>query len=321
LPIEKKENIEGTVRKSTGSWYIVRDDQGKDYNCRMQGKFRLDGLKSTNPIAVGDRVRFTIDDNSEGSIGKILPRNNYVIRQSPRKKHNVHLIASNIDQAMLIITITRPDIKFGFIDRFLLMTEPYDIPVIIVINKQDLLTKEDEEFSKAVSIIYESIGYEVMLVSALSGQGINELKLKLKDKITLLSGQSGVGKTSLINAIEPQQDLRTFEISDYSGKGQHTTTFAEMLTLSFGGEIIDTPGIKTLGFNHFEILDVAHNFKEIFKKSSECKFSNCTHINEPHCAVKQSVEEGSIHPVRYTNYVQLVEEVKDSNYWERHKDI
>lgn len=286
------------------------------------GKLRLDDMKTTNPIAVGDRVEFSIEeDEKEGIIYRIHPRKNYVVRQSPRKKHNVHLIASNIDQAMLIVTVKSPDLKLGFIDRFLLMTQPYDIPVIIVINKKDILDPQDLAFCEAVTKIYSHIGYKVKLVSALTGEGIDGLKLELKDKITLISGQSGVGKTSLINAIEPNIDLRTSEISDYTGKGQHTTTFAEMFPLSIGGDIIDTPGIKTLGFNHFDVLDVAHNFKEIFITSQYCKFNNCTHRNEPKCAVKSAVEEGRIHPSRYASYLHIVGEVEEQNYWERHKDI
>ena len=293
------------------------------YNCRIVGKLRLDNLKTTNPIAVGDIVNFSVEDEEvkEGIIHSIDPRANYVVRQSPRKKHNVHLIASNIDQAMLIVTVKMPDVKLGFIDRFLLMTQPYDIPVTIVINKKDLLDEEDMELCEAISSIYTNIGYKVMLVSALTGEGIDLLKNELKDKTTLVSGQSGVGKTSLINAIEPNIGLRTSEISDYTGKGQHTTTFAEMFTLSSGGDIIDTPGIKTLGFNHFEVLDVAHNFKEIFILSEHCKFNNCTHRNEPKCAVKEAVDRSAIHPIRYSNYLQIIEEVEDQNYWERHKDI
>ncbi len=293
------------------------------YNCRIVGKLRLDNLKTTNPIAVGDIVNFSVEDEEvkEGIIHSIDPRVNYVVRQSPRKKHNVHLIASNIDQAMLIVTVRMPDVKLGFIDRFLLMTQPYDIPVTIVINKKDLLDAEDMELCEAISSIYTNIGYKVMLVSALTGEGIDLLKNELKEKTTLVSGQSGVGKTSLINAIEPNIGLRTSEISDYTGKGQHTTTFAEMFTLSSGGDIIDTPGIKTLGFNHFEVLDVAHNFKEIFILSEHCKFNNCTHRNEPKCAVKEAVDRGAIHPIRYSNYLQIIEEVEAQNYWERHKDI
>lgn len=312
--------LEGVVIKSTGSWYIVRS-AGKLYNCRIVGKLRLGDLKSTNPIAVGDKVLFTLENQTEAQINEVLPRRNYVVRQSPRKKHNVHLIASNVDLAVLVVTITRPDIKTGFIDRFLMMTEPYDIPVLIVFNKWDIYKQKHMDHYNYLKSLYKGIGYDVIYASALTGDNLDLIKEKLKNKTSLISGQSGVGKTSLLNAIEPTLDLKTFEISEYTGKGQHTTTFAEMTPLSFGGDLIDTPGIKTLAFNHFEVLDVAHNFKEIFEASNACKYNNCTHRNEPKCAVKELVENGSINEIRYNNYLQIVEEVEDQNYWERHKDI
>ncbi len=312
--------ITGVVIKSTGSWYIVRCAD-KLYNCRIVGKLRLDDLKSTNPIAVGDRVLFTLENETEGQINEVLPRDNYVVRQSPRKKHNVHLIASNVDLAVLVVTIVRPDVKTGFIDRFLLMTEPYDIPVLIVFNKWDIYKPKDKEHFEYLESLYTGIGYNVLYASAITGENLNLIKDILKDKTSLISGQSGVGKTSLLNAIEPTLDLKTFQISDYTGKGQHTTTFAEMTPLTFGGDLIDTPGIKSLAFNHFEVLDVAHNFKEIFEASDACKYNNCTHRNEPKCAVKELVEMGEINEIRYNNYLQIVEEVEDQNYWERHNDI
>lgn len=313
--------IKGIVTKSTGSWYSVMDDHGKTYQCRTSGKLRLGDLKSTNPIAVGDQVEVLLENEEEGQIKKILPRTNYVVRQSPRKKHNVHLIAANIDQALLITTISNPDVKTGFIDRFLLMTEPYDIPVTIVFNKWDVYDENDQAAYNFLKSIYGKIGYKVLATSIISELGLDQIKSILTDQTTLIAGQSGVGKSSIINAIEPGLNLKTTEISDYSGKGQHTTTFAEMHQLSFGGSIIDTPGIKTLGFNHFELLDVAHNFKEIFEISVDCKYNNCLHRNEPKCAVKQAVEDGEISDIRFASYLQLLDEVEDQNYWERHKDI
>jgi ribosome biogenesis GTPase len=313
--------IEGTVVKSTGSWYQVMLSDESIIECRIIGKFRLDGLKLTNPVAVGDKVMVEKEADDKGIIKEILPRTNYVVRQSPRKKHFVHFLASNIDQAMLIMTIKEPNLKQGFIDRFLVMTEPYDIPVHIIFNKADLYDEGDLNVYNYLKDIYTKIGYNVCLSSAVNNTGINELKGLLKDKVTLISGQSGVGKSSLINMIEDTIDLKTQDISDYSGKGQHTTTFAEMYKLSGGGFIIDTPGIKSLAFSHLEVMDVAHNFKELFSKSSECKFGNCTHRNEPHCAVKDAIEEGEISELRYFNYLQLLEEIEDQNYWERHSDI
>lgn len=312
----------GKVIKSTGSWYEVKTDTGHVYSCRVVGKMRLEGLKLTNPIGVGDIVHFEVSDEEadEGLIKSVKPRKNYVLRQSPRKKHHLHLIASNIDQAMLVVTIVEPMLKQGFIDRFLVMTEPYDIPVIIVFNKGDLLGEKGMLVFEDMKDLYLGLGYEVMLISAEKGGGLEDVKEKLKGKTTLISGQSGVGKSTLINAVHPTLELKTTELSDYSGKGQHTTTFAEMFELEFGGELIDTPGIKTLSFNHLEAMDVAHNFREIFKFSEDCRFGNCTHINEPGCAVKAAVEEGEIHPWRYANYLQIVEEIEDQNYWERHKD-
>lgn len=314
--------IEGTVIKSTGSWYHVQTEKGK-YQCRVTGKFRLEGLKLTNPVAVGDQVMIQLEKGEEvwGTIKKILPRKNYVIRQSPRKKHFVHFLASNVDQAVLLVTIVEPKLKQGFIDRFLLMTEPYDIPVTIVFNKSDLYQEEDLDLYNYMKAIYESIGYQVILCSAKDGNGLEDLAKTLKNKVSLIAGQSGVGKSTMVNAIDEEMDIDTQELSDYSGKGQHTTTFAEMHPLSFGGQIIDTPGIKTLGFNHLEEKDIAHNFRELFALSVDCKFGNCMHRQEPKCAVKSALEEGIISELRYSNYLQLLEEVEDQNYWELNTDF
>lgn len=313
--------LKGKVIKSTGSWYQVELDNGALAQCRILGKFRLNGLKLTNPVTVGDEVEIDLEEGGTGMITKVLPRKNYVVRQSPRNLHNLHLMASNIDQAVLIVTIVQPNLKQGFIDRFLLMTEPHDIPVIIVFNKADLYEDEDFMVFEMLKEIYEGIGYKVMLVSALNNVGTDELKDSLKNKITLVSGQSGVGKSTLINSIHPQLELRTIEISDYTGKGQHTTTFAEMFPIDKNSYIIDTPGIKMLAFNNLEPMDVAHNFREFFEYSKDCKFANCTHRNEPKCAVKKAIEEDKISELRYFNYIQILEEIEDQNYWERHKEL
>lgn len=314
--------MQGTVIKSTGSWYQVKTEDGEIYHCRIKGKFRLDGKKLTNPVAVGDWVQMEIEKGEEGTaiIKKILPRTNYVVRQSPRKLHFLHIIASNVDQAIVLNTIKQPNLKQGFIDRFLLMTEPYDIPTLVIFNKSDLWSEDDWAMFRYMEDIYTNIGYEVIATSALEGEGIDLLKEKLKDKITLISGHSGVGKSTIINSIQPELDIFTYEISDHSGKGQHTTTFAEMHELDFGGSIIDTPGIKSLAFINLEPLEIAHNFREFFAKSHECRFSNCMHLNEPGCAIKQALEDGEISELRYLNYVTLQEDTSNQNHWERNKD-
>lgn len=315
--------MQGTVIKSTGSWYNVRMEDGQVMECRTVGKLRLNDLPLTNPIAVGDEVEVELENESgNGLIKGILPRRNYVVRQSPRRKHDLHLLASNIDQALLVTTITQPKLKQGFIDRFLLMVEPYEIPTIIVFNKADLYEDDDFDLYAYLEEVYQKLGYTVLLASAKTGAGVEELKVLLKDKVTMLSGQSGVGKSSLLNQIQANLELRVGEISDWSGKGQHTTTFAEMHPLDLGGQIIDTPGIKTLSFNHLEPNQVAHNFREIFALSPQCRFGGaCLHRNEPKCAVKAAVEREEISPLRYENYLYLLQEIEDQNYWERKKDM
>lgn len=313
----------GVVIKSTGSWYNVRIPNGEIIKSRIAGKIKLDGLKLTNPIAVGDEVTLEMEDSDEirGVIKAISPRKNYIVRQSPRKKHQLHFLASNVDQVLIIVTMREPNLKVGFIDRFLIMTEPYSIPAIIVFNKSDIYTDDDLVYYNELNAIYTKIGHRVIKASSVTRDGLKEIQTLLKDKITLIAGQSGVGKSTLVNAIEPSLHLRTEEISDFSGKGQHTTTFAEMFDLSFGGQIIDTPGIKTLAFSHLEVMDIAHNFKEFFAIADQCKFANCTHRNEPKCAIKAAVESGEISHIRYQNYLGLLEEVEDQNYWERHSDV
>lgn len=315
--------MQGTVIKSTGSWYNVRMEDGQVLECRTVGKLRLNDLPLTNPIAVGDEVLVEMENETgNGLIKGIMPRRNYVVRQSPRRKHDLHLLASNIDQALLVTTITQPKLKQGFIDRFLLMVEPYEIPTIIVFNKADLYKDEDLEVYAYLEDLYQGLGYTVILASAMTGDGVAELKAQLKDKVTMLSGQSGVGKSSLLNQIQANLELRVGEISDWSGKGQHTTTFAEMHPLDMGGQIIDTPGIKTLSFIHLEPNQVAHNFREIFALSPQCRFGGaCLHRNEPKCAVKAAVERDEISSLRYENYLYILQEIEDLNHWERKKEM
>lgn len=314
--------MEGVVIKSTGSWYEILTEEGKTVQARILGKFRLEGMKLTNPIGVGDKVRLKYDQTGEELlISEILPRENYVVRQSPRKKHDLHLLASNIDQAIVIVTLKEPNLKQGFIDRFILMTEPHNIPTIILFNKADLYDEDDLIMYAALEEIYSDIGYQVMLTSAINGYGIEELRSVLKDKTTLIGGQSGVGKTSLLNALQPGLSLKTTELSDYTGKGVHTTTFAEMHMLDFGGRVIDIPGIKTLSFNNLEPMDVAHNFREFFTLSPQCKFPNCTHRNEPKCAVKEALENGEVSELRYLNYLAIMDEVEEQKHWERHREM
>ena len=317
---------EGTVIKSTGSWYEVRAEEDTVVRCRIVGRFRQDDLGITNPIAVGDRVAIELEDIEEktGVIREILPRRNYVVRQSPRRRHDLHLLASNIDQAIVIMTIREPNLKMGFIDRFLLMTEPFEIPTLLVLNKADLYDEDDLDIFGALEFIYERLGYRVLLVSAETGQGLDALREQLRDKVSLIAGQSGVGKSSLVRALQPGLDLRVREISGYSGKGQHTTTFAEMFPLDFGGSIIDTPGIKTLSFNYLEPLEVAQNFRELFRLSENCRFGGtCLHRSEPGCAVREALaeEHPDVSELRYENYLSILEEVENQNHWERKKNV
>lgn len=313
--------MDGIVTKSTGKWYTVLLEDGRIMQCRIKGKFRLGKFKLTNPIAVGDRVGVDPEDKMEtGMIARLHPRKNYVLRQSTRRKHYLHLLAANIDQAFVIVTIRSPALKPGFIDRFLLTTETHNIPTYIIVNKSDLYDENDLAIYGGLKALYKEIGYETLLVSAETGEGVKELKEVLNGKITLVCGHSGVGKSSLVNNIDANLDLQTQVVSDYSGKGMHTTTFAQMYELEGGGHIIDTPGIKEMGFINMEPMDVAHNFREFFKYSKQCKYNDCLHVNEPNCAVKTAVEEDEISVLRYQSYLSVLEEIMGQNYWERQTD-
>ena len=313
--------MKATVYKSTGSWYIVKDDSGNILNARILGKFKIDGLTSTNPIAVGDRVIIDSDagrreNDSEISltITAIDDRKNYITRSSPANKHQHHIIASNLDQSVLFATLKDPKTSQGFIDRFLVTSEAYHIPSVIVFNKSDLYKKKEEEKYIKVKDIYQSIGYTVISMSLETGEGVEAVKVLLKDKVTLLSGHSGVGKSSFINIIFPDRKLKTQGVSDWSGKGLHTTTFAEMFDLPFGGKVIDTPGIRELGLVDIPRQELSHYFREMRLLINECQFNNCMHINEPGCGVKAAVEKGRIHPDRYISYLNILDSIEEKKY-------
>lgn len=307
----------GRVIKSTGSWMDVLTDSGEVYECKIKGKFRIKGIRSTNPVAVGDEVEFREDSNKKGLITGIRERRNYIIRKSTRLSKASHMIAANIDQAFLIVTLALPRTSRGFIDRFLVTAEAYHIPATLVFNKIDLydgeLLKKHQEWLS----VYENIGYPTISVSAETQVNISSLKNALRNKTTLLAGHSGVGKTALINVLDPKQNRKTGALSEAHDKGKHTTTFAEMLKLDFGAEIIDTPGIKEFGLYDFDKDEVAERFPEMRERMHECRFHNCTHVHEPGCAVKDAVEQGEIDEVRYKNYLSIIkDEYFDIKEWD-----
>jgi ribosome biogenesis GTPase len=308
--------MNATVYKSTGSWYTVKDDTGRQYNARILGKFKIDGLTSTNPIAVGDQVNIEAENELEDTmiITAISDRKNYITRVSPANKHQHHIIASNLDQSLLFATLKDPKTSQGFIDRFLITSEAYHIPSVIVFNKADLYKKKEEEKFNVVKNIYEKIGYKVLSMSIETGEGVEEVKSLLKDKTTLLSGHSGVGKSTFINAVFPDMKLKTQDVSGWSGKGLHTTTFAEMYDLQFGGKIIDTPGIRELGLVDISKQELSHYFPEMRVLINDCQFNNCMHLNEPGCAVKAAVEDGAIHVDRYISYCNILESIEEKSY-------
>jgi ribosome biogenesis GTPase len=305
---------QGVVVKSTGSWYQVRTDSGDIIASKIRGKLRLKGIRSTNPIAVGDKVNFELDDAGVGQISSIEPRINYIIRKSVNLSKAAHIIAANIDQAFLLVTLKEPETMPAFIDRFLVTAEAYHIPSVLIFNKIDTYTTEELEVLETFISIYENIGYECLRVSALNGKGLAVLKEKLNHKTTLLSGHSGVGKSTLINAVDPNLNLKTLKISAANKTGQHTTTFAEMFPLEFGGYIIDTPGIKGFGLVDFDKTEIAERFPEMRELMDQCKYSNCLHIDEPNCAVKEAVEKGQIAISRYESYMKLYFGEHDEHY-------
>jgi ribosome biogenesis GTPase len=307
--------MQATVYRSTGSWYILKNNEGEFVNARLKGKLKIEGITSTNPIAVGDVVE--IDEEAvEGSlvISKIYDRRNYINRVSPHNKNLHHIVAANLDQSLLFATLKDPKTSFGFIDRFLITSEAYRIPAIIVFNKADLYKEREQEKFELAKKNYEAIGYKIMLMSIEKNIGTAEVKELLKNKITLLSGHSGVGKSTFINYVFPDLSLKTLAVSDWSGKGMHTTTFAEMFDLPFGGSIIDTPGIREMGLVDVPKNELAQYYPEMRAVMNDCKFNNCQHFNEPGCAVKAAINEGVISEERYLSYLAIKDTIEDKSY-------
>ena len=310
--------MKGLVIKNTGSWYTVRTDDGRDVESKVKGNFRLKEIRSTNPVSVGDRVDIDINNEGTAFITKIEDRKNYIIRRASNLSKQSHIIAANLDQAMLIVTVNYPITTTVFIDRFLATAEAYSVPVKLVFNKIDRYKGEDKEYLDALINLYTTIGYPCSTLCAKTEEGLDALKAELKDKITLLSGHSGVGKSTIINKLVPGVNLRTGDISEYHNKGMHTTTFSEMIPLPEGGYLIDTPGIKGCGTIEMGTAEFSHYFPEIFKFSEDCRFNNCSHRHEPGCAVLQALEDHYISESRYKSYLSILEDKEESKYREEY---
>lgn len=303
------------IYKSTGSWYQVKTEVGDFHNARIVGKLKIDGITSTNPVAVGDWVNIEDETELENTIiTGIEERRNYINRVSPHNKNMHHIVAANLDQSLLFATLKDPKTSLGFIDRFLVISEAYHIPAIIVFNKADVYRKKEMEKYERIKEIYEPIGYKVHLISIEKEEGVEEVKNLLKDKISLLSGHSGVGKSTFINYLFPDLNLRTKAVSDWSGKGMHTTTFAEMFDLPFGGKVIDTPGIREMGLFDISKDELSHYFPEMRAVIGECRFNNCVHLDEPGCAVKEAVNDATISEERYISYLTIRDTINDKSY-------
>ncbi|MDE5791551.1 MAG: ribosome small subunit-dependent GTPase A [Muribaculaceae bacterium] len=308
---------EGVVIRNTGSAYIVKTEDGTDVPCRIKGNFRIKGIRTTNPVATGDRVVVSKAADDADYITEILPRKNYIIRRASNLSKESHILASNLDLAALVVSLREPATPTTFIDRFLATAEAYSVPACLVINKCDIWDEDDWEIADALRILYVQIGYEVFFTSATSGEGISELLEFLKGKVTLFAGNSGVGKSSLINALIPGADLKTGKISDIHHTGTHTTTFSEMLPLPEGGALIDIPGVRGFGTIDFEPSEVSHYFPEIFRKSAECRYGDCKHTGEPGCAVVPAVENHEISQSRYASYLSILEELEDGDKYRK----
>lgn len=308
--------MRGLVIRNTGSWYTVLTDEGKSVDCKIKGNFRLKGIRSTNPVAVGDRVGIVLNQEGTAFINEIEDRQNYIIRKSSNLSKQSHIIAANVDQVFLIVTINYPQTSTTFIDRFLASAEAYRVPVVLVFNKSDLLSSDELHYQKMMTDLYENIGYTCLTVSATHADTLKGCHRLLTDKTTLFSGNSGVGKSTLLNSLIPGANLRTAEISDAHHTGMHTTTFSEMLPLPTGGWVIDTPGIKGFGTFDMEPGEICGYFKEIFRFSKDCRFNNCTHTHEPGCAVRKAVEEHYISESRYNSYLSMLEDKDESKYRE-----
>ena len=307
--------MKGLVIKNTGSWYTVLTDDDQLFDCKVKGNFRLKGIRSTNPVAVGDRVQIVTNQEGTAFITEIEDRRNYIIRKSINLSKQSHIIAANVDQALLVVTVNYPQTSTTFIDRFLASAEAYRVPVILVFNKTDLLDADEARYQQMMITLYETIGYQCLQVSAETGEGVEDLKKLLPGKITLLSGNSGVGKSTLINRLVPGANLRTSEISDAHNTGLHTTTFSEMIPME-GGWVIDTPGIKGFGTFDMEPEELTSYFKEIFHYSQDCRFSNCTHTHEPGCAVLKALEDHLISQSRYQSYLSMLNDKEEGKYRE-----
>jgi ribosome biogenesis GTPase len=308
--------MKGLVYKSTGSWYILRDPSGRSWNARIKGVLKLEDITSTNPVAVGDWVDFEIESDAQNTalIDQILPRHNYINRQSPRHKHQHHIVAANLDQTVLVVTLREPRTSQGFIDRFLVAAEMYHVKPVLVFNKSDLYRAKELQLFEALRDMYQLLGYPVLLVSAEKQEGLDELNLVLRDKTTLMSGHSGVGKSSLLNVLFPGMNRKTQDVSGWSGKGQHTTTFAEMFDLPQGGKIIDTPGMREFGIVDLSKQELSHYFPEMKNRIQNCQFNNCLHSNEPGCAIKAAVNQGMIHEDRYVSYRTILDSFEEESY-------
>ena len=310
------QRLKGLVIKNTGSWYTVKTDDGRTVESKVKGNFRLKGIRSTNPVAVGDRVEIAVNQEGTAFITSIDERRNYIVRKSQNLSKQSHILAANVDQALLVVTVNYPQTSTIFIDRFLASAEAYRVPVILVFNKTDRLSSDERRYQQAGCQLYDTIGYVCHEISAATGQGVDQLMPLLKDKITLLSGNSGVGKSTLINQILPHANLKTAEISDAHNTGMHTTTFSEMLALPEGGYLIDTPGIKGFGTFDIEPEELTSYFRDIFHFARDCKFSNCTHTHEPGCAVRQALADHYIAESRYQSYLSMRNDKDENKYRE-----